>query len=276
MMIQELISLFEAQKLVQVDLIFDLANHLDAVGADKEKLNTALVNRLATRLGEVRLPYEGLSSVEKSSISLSDIGRSGTSRRSAGFNSAPISRRRSADAEKLRDRQGPLAQILRDTLVGYNYIHYAPPGAQILRTNSVIRPRPRFRRYARIAPNLAADGGVRHRLAVERRRPSGRIAERAALCPGGSRAELPDPQREQALIWVDLVPQMILNAKIPRWWNVTPAQMHWVAMHVRYGETAVAEAALNPARRKLVLQHLDHQAPPTRVKRLSTCSRAAT
>ena len=68
-MIQELISLFEAQKLVQVDLIFDLANHLDAVGADKEKLNTALVNRLATRLGEVRLPYEGLSSVEKSSIS---------------------------------------------------------------------------------------------------------------------------------------------------------------------------------------------------------------
>ena len=28
-----------------------------------------------------------------------------------------------------------LAPLLRDTLVGYNYAHYAPPGAQILYTN---------------------------------------------------------------------------------------------------------------------------------------------
>ena len=30
------------------------------------------------------------------------------------------------------------------------------------------------------------------------------------------------PSQTQALIWGDLVPQMILSAKIPRWWNVTP------------------------------------------------------
>ncbi len=30
------------------------------------------------------------------------------------------------------------------------------------------------------------------------------------------------PTQTQALIWGDLVPQMILSAKIPRWWNVTP------------------------------------------------------
>ena len=28
-----------------------------------------------------------------------------------------------------------LAPFLRDTLVGLNYVHYAPPGAQILYTN---------------------------------------------------------------------------------------------------------------------------------------------
>ena len=40
---------------------------------------------------------------------------------------------------------------------------------------------------------------------------------------------------------------MILSAKIPRWWNVTPAQIHWVGLHMRYGESLLAEAALDPA-----------------------------
>ena len=60
------------------------------------------------------------------------------------------------------------------------------------------------------------------------------------------------PAQTQALIWGDLVPQMILSAKIPRWWNVTPAQMHWVGLHMRYGRELLAEAALDPraARRR--------------------------
>ncbi len=41
------------------------------------------------------------------------------------------------DPEKLKDVRGSLAPFLRDTLVGLNYIHYAPPGAQILHTNPV-------------------------------------------------------------------------------------------------------------------------------------------
>src|SRR6202012_3601702 len=39
------------------------------------------------------------------------------------------------DPQKLKDLRGTLAPFLRDTLVGYNYIHYAPPAAQILHTN---------------------------------------------------------------------------------------------------------------------------------------------
>ena len=41
------------------------------------------------------------------------------------------------DPEKLKDIRGSLAPFLRDTLVGLNYMHYAPPGAQILHTNPV-------------------------------------------------------------------------------------------------------------------------------------------
>ena len=66
------------------------------------------------------------------------------------------------------------------------------------------------------------------------------------------------PSREQALIWGDLVPQMILSAKIPRWWNVTPAQMHWVGLHMRYGGIAAGGSGVRSGRREQVLEALSH------------------
>ena len=77
------------------------------------------------------------------------------------------------------------------------------------------------------------------------------------------------PTQTQALIWGDLVPQMILSAKIPRWWNVTPAQMHWVALHMRYGRELLAEAALDPRpARQQVLDALGMQAAPARTRQV--------
>ena len=61
------------------------------------------------------------------------------------------------------------------------------------------------------------------------------------------------PSQTQALIWADLVPQLILSAKIPRWWNVTPAQMHWLGLHVRYAESLLGEAAVDPAVREAAM-----------------------
>ena len=55
------------------------------------------------------------------------------------------------------------------------------------------------------------------------------------------------PTQTQALIWGDLVPQMILSAKAPRWWNVTPSQIHWVGLHLAYGRELLAEAAVDAA-----------------------------
>src|SRR5215510_11235289 len=61
------------------------------------------------------------------------------------------------------------------------------------------------------------------------------------------------PTRQQALIWGDLVPQMILSAVIPRWWDVTPAQLHWVGLNMVYSDTLLARAALNEADRQQVM-----------------------
>jgi hypothetical protein len=77
------------------------------------------------------------------------------------------------------------------------------------------------------------------------------------------------PSREQALIWGDLVPQMILAAKVPRWWNVTPGQLHWVALHMNQGESLIAQAAINPKERTEVLDLLYRNAPPARVNKVS-------
>ena len=62
------------------------------------------------------------------------------------------------------------------------------------------------------------------------------------------------PTQTQALIWGDLVPQMILSATMPRFWNVTPVQMHWVSASMRHAEAMIAEAAVNPAIRGRVLE----------------------
>jgi hypothetical protein len=72
------------------------------------------------------------------------------------------------------------------------------------------------------------------------------------------------PSQTQALIWGDLVPQMILTAKAPRFWNVKPVQMHWVAMNMRFAESQVAEATLSPAAREPVFLAVGSVASPWR------------
>ena len=85
------------------------------------------------------------------------------------------------------------------------------------------------------------------------------------------------PTQTQALIWGDLVPQMILSAKAPRWWNVTPSQIHWVGLHLRYGRELLAEAASIPQVRAQVVESLSHRwLRPRGPPRFGCCSSAAT
>jgi hypothetical protein len=78
------------------------------------------------------------------------------------------------------------------------------------------------------------------------------------------------PTQTQALIWGDLVPQMMLTARASRFWTVTPAQMHWVGMHMRYAEELIAEAALEPAHRDEVSRAVYRVASPSRASVIMT------
>jgi len=74
------------------------------------------------------------------------------------------------------------------------------------------------------------------------------------------------PTREQALIWADLVPQMIADVTINKWRNVKPEQLRWVALQVQRGKNLVAAAALDPSVRPAVLDSYRRYSTPRQVE----------
>jgi hypothetical protein len=264
--VEDMIRIFEAQKLVSLTTLFDLADNLESVGRG-EKLNTALAGKLASRISEIQLPRNSLTTTEKNSLSFGYwTDRHVEAQRKLNLRAAI--EKSSADAQKLKDLRGNLAPFLRDTLVGFNYIHYAPPGAQVLHTN------PLFVRSHDFIGIQNANQTWKQTEVFGTGWPAnagGRLVGSLASLPyalAEAEQNFLIPSREQALIWGDLVPQMILCAVIPRWWDVTPLQLHWVGMHMSYAETLLAESALDPVRRQEVIAVLDRYAPPVRLKKL--------
>jgi hypothetical protein len=257
----------EAQRIVSLDSLFQLADHLETIGKG-EKLNTALVNRLASRISEIQLPRASLTSNEKNAMGFGywtdkhiDAERKLNLRASV--------ERAAGDPEKLKDLRGLLAPLLRDTLLAFNYAYYAPPGAQILFTNPV---------FVRSHDFLGMQGSAHTWRGTELfgsgwpSNAGGRLVGSLATLPyalAEAEQNFLVPAQTQALIWGDLVPQMILSAKIPRWWKVSPAQMHWVGLHLRYGRELIAEAALDPEVRAQVLESLAMHAAPVRTANIS-------
>jgi len=265
-MIQDVIRVFEAQRLVSLTTLIDLADNLDSVGRG-EKLNTALAGRLATRITEVQLPRTAITGEEKSALAYGYwTERHVDSQRK--INLRAVIDKAANDAAKLKDIRGQLAPFLRDTLVGLNYVHYAPPGAQVLLTNPL---------FVRSHDFIGIQGAEQTWKATQvygtgwPANAGGRLVGSLATLPyalADAEQNFLIPSQEQALIWGDLVPQMLVTAVVPRWWNVSPTQIHWVGMHMAYAEGLITESAMSPSRRTQVEAILDRYAPPARVKKV--------
>jgi hypothetical protein len=263
----EMLRVFEAQRLVSLKVIFDLADHLESVSKG-EKLNTALLNRLASRVSDLNLPKASLTTSEKNTFSFGYwTEKHLDAQRKLNFRA--VIDRAGGNPEKLREARGLLAPLLRDTLVGLLYIHYAPPGAQILYTN------PLFARSHDFIGIQGAQQTWRNTEVLGTGWPSsagGRLVGSLITLPyalADAEQNFLIPNREQALIWGDLVPQLLVSAKLPRWWNVTPGQTQWVSLHLRLGEALLAEAAVSPDARAKALDLLDRYAQPARWKRVA-------
>lgn len=265
-MVEDMIRGFESQKLISLSSLFDLADNLESV-ARGEKLNTALAGKLASRISEIQLPRSSLTTTEKNSLSFGYWTEKHVEAQRKLNLRAAIDKAAN-DAQKLKDLRGVLAPFLRDTLVGFNYLHYAPPAAQVLRTN------PLFVRSHDFIGIQGANQTWKNTEVFGTGWPAnagGRLVGSLASLPyalAEAEQNFLIPTREQALIWGDLVPQMILSAVIPRWWTVTPMQLHWVGMHMAYAETLLAESALDANQRQKVMAVLDRYAPPARLRKM--------
>ncbi len=50
------------------------------------------------------------------------------------------------------------------------------------------------------------------------------------------------PENVQALIWKELVPDLLVSATVPRWWSVSPYELHAVTLYQRSGEELLLAA----------------------------------
>ncbi|MGA2269797.1 MAG: hypothetical protein ABSH44_15115 [Bryobacteraceae bacterium] len=261
---QEIVRILDAQRIVSLDTMFQLADHMESI-AHGEKLNTTLVSRLASRISEIQLPRASLTAPEKNALGFGYwTERHIEAERKLNLRAAI--ERAAGDPEKLKDARGLMAPLLRDTLLAFNYAPYAPPGAQVLYTNPV---------FVRSHDFIGAQGSSHTWRSTELfgtgwpSNGGGRLVGSLSTLPyalAEAEQNFLVPEHTQALIWGDLVPQMILSAKIPRWWNVTASQLHWVGLHLRYGRELLAESALDAELRAQVLDSLSLGAAPARTR----------
>jgi hypothetical protein len=264
---QDIGRILEAQRIVSLDTLFQLADHIEAV-AKGEKLNPAIVNRLSSRITEIQLPRAALSSVEKNAMGFGYWTEKHIDNQRK-LNLRAAIEKAAGDADKIRDVRGLMSPLLRDSLLAFSYAYYAPPGAQILYTNPV---------FVRSHDFIGMQGTSHTWRPTELygtgwpSNGGGRLVGSLSTLPyalAEAEQNFLIPAQTQALIWGDLVPQMILSAKIPRWWNVHPSQMHWVGLHLRYGREMLAASSFDPEVKTQTIAVLARYAAPARTSAVS-------
>ena len=262
---QEILRVLEAQRIISLDTLFQLASRFDGTAG---KLDLPAVSKLAARFSEMQIPRPPLTPAERNAMGFGYwTERHLDEQRKLNLRAAI--EKAAGDPEKLKEAVGLLAPVLRDTLLAFNYAYYAPPGAQVLFTNPIFV---RSHDFIGMQSNLHT---WRPTEAYGTGWPSnggGRLVGSLATLPyalAEAEQNFLVPVQTQALIWGDLVPQMILSAKISRWWTVTPSQVHWVGLHLRYGRELLADAALDPQLRTEALKTLALMVPPERTARVA-------
>jgi hypothetical protein len=262
----------DAQRLVSLDTLFSLGSELSGMAQGGRMPRN--LPQLAGALREFRMPKPLFSSGERAEWSYGLYSnphiQSEMSTNLVKFLKSPRSARQLALA------RGQLVPFLRDTLVGLNYAYYQPPAAQVLYNN------PFFVRSHDFSGEaiMGRDQSWRTPTILGR----GWTASGGAHLVG-SLADLPYvlaeveqdfivPVNVQALIWEDLVPTLLTDSVVPRWWRVTPNELHAVALYQKFGEELVTAAAGNQELRQHVVNTLSERMLPERSTQLEEALRA--
>jgi hypothetical protein len=170
---------------------------------------------------------------------------------------------------QLETARGQLAPFLRDTLVGLNYAYYEPPGAQILHNNplfvrshdfteiSVVGTEQFWQTPTLLGVGTPAGGGAYL---------MGSLTD-LSYALASTEQDFIAPENVQALIWKELVPDLLVSATLPRWWTVSPTELHAVALYQRSGEELLTASIKDPQLRAKVVSILSDRMTPQRLER---------
>ncbi len=257
---------FDAQRLISIDALFTAADHFGKGPVDP-KIIRSLTEQI-DRLEEAESLRGSLSGPERNSYT------------PGYWAERHISQERKVNLENLakgtdkRDPRGVLAPFLRDSLVGILYAYYAPDGAELLLTNPLF-----VRSHDFVGPESVQAEWKPTQVAGSGWPESGggrMVGSLVSLPYALAEAEqnFLTPKREQALIWGDLVPQMIVDVTVNRWRNISPEQLRWVAVHIQRGRTLVAAAGLNGTVESKVMDALRRYETPGYTERIDDHLRA--
>jgi hypothetical protein len=259
-------AVLDEQRLVSLDVLFRLGDALYDVARVKSEANTLLP--LARELQAFEMPQPIFHASEREEWAAGIYNDDHTELQMRTDLTKVIKSPKSPT--QLTAARGQLAPFLRDTLVGLNYAYYEPPGAQILHINPLFVRSHDFagetvQGFERVwqAPRLFGAGS-----------PAGGGAHFV-----GSLADLPyalasaeqdfiAPENVQALIWGEVVPGLLTNAIVPRWWRVTSTELHAVTLYQETGEELLAASVQNEDLQKKVLNILDDRMAPQTLERL--------
>jgi len=227
-------SVMESQRLVSLDTILGLGDGLAEMAKTKSSGDPLIP--LAHELSEFEMPRPIFTGSERTQWAAGIYNNRHTELQMHTDLTKVI--KSPGSPEQLEQARGQIAPFLRDTLVGLNYAYYQPPGAQILHSNPLFVRSHDFSgdtvagvEQVWQAPLLFGEGspagGGAHLV--------GSLADLPYVLAGAEQDFL-SPENVQALIWRELVPGLMVDATLPRWWGVSPHELHAVALYQRAGE----------------------------------------
>jgi hypothetical protein len=266
-------SVLDDQRLVSLDTLLTLGDALrqKAQGNQPEEF----VIRLAGQTREFEMPRPIFTSGERTEWAAGVYNNHHTDLQMR-TDVAKVLKSQTASHAQIDEARGQLASFLRDTLVGLNYAYYEPPGAQALHNN------PLFVRSHDFAGETI--GGMKTLWQAPELLGQGSPAGGGAHFVG-SLADLPyalaeieqdfiSPDSVQALIWRELTPELLTSAILPRWWDVSPIELHAIALYQRTGEELLTASAKDEALRSKAMNILSARLLPQRLLQVEQALRS--
>jgi hypothetical protein len=259
-------SILDDQRLVSLDTLLALGTGLDTMARGRNSRDS-----LASRAGELRefeMPRPIFTGSERTEWAVGIYNNRHTDLEMKTDIAKVL--KSSASPAQLQEARGQLTPFLRDTLVGLNYAYYEPPGAQILHYN------PLFVRSHDFSGDTIA--GIEQIWQAPRLFGEGSPAGGGARLVG-SLADLPyvlaqveqdfiSPENVQALIWREVVPGLVISSTLPRWWRVTPHELHAITLYQKSGEELLTASTQDDELRGRVISILSDRMTPQSVERL--------